>query len=843
MSKHLQAATESPDRMGGPLQTMICSLPLKDPHRISMCSRFGGLRLVMVLLALGGLVHADPAAFDLSGPRVEVKVTRSGKTLPIAQVANLAPGDRLWIHPVLPPSQSVHYLLIAAFLRGSTNPPPEDWFFKAETWTKEVREEGIVITVPQDAQQLLLFLAPQTGGDFSTLRSAVRGKPGAFVRASQDLNQAGLDRSRLEKYLSAIKRTSQTDPESLHDRSVLLARSLKIKLDQDCFDKSSEAQAPCLMQNTDQLVLDDGNSQSMVSVLAAGPNSDLIGQISSTKLAGGGAYSPYVGAVMDAARIMGNLFTASYQYIPALALPHQDLLNLKLNNPPSFRKPMSVLVASLPAVKAEQVPPLRPVDADRTYCLQKTSESLAVEGAPLIFSTEMGHDFVLHVQGKSGKGADLPVAADAARGGFTIDRRALHPDSIDSVELSGTLRGYWGFAPFQGPTFQLRNSQAVAWVIPSEDKTALIVGREGTIHLTGGPAVCVDQVNVKDEHGNALKTSWKLAKQDELEVTVPLKGATPGSITVAVKQFGGVKPDEIQLHTYAEASHIDQFAIRAGESEGLLKGTRLDEVSILELRGIRFVPAGLSRSGQKDQLRLSTQAASETLRPNEAPIARVTLRDGRVLDVHTTVEAPRPKVAMVSKNVQPGHVTSAVRLANPDDLPQDRQLSFVIKTEIPETFAPGETIEVAGENESFHTVLSFADGSLVLQDSHTTLAVLNPLKSFGPSAFGPLRFRAVDTTGASGDWQSLAKLVRVPALKEVRCPDSPDKQCRLSGSNLFLIDSVASDSQFAHPVQVPTGFTDATLSVPRPNGTLLYLKLRDDPSMVNSVALPVLPDQ
>ena len=80
-------------------------------------------------------------------------------------------------------------------------------------------------------------------------------------------------------------------------------------------------------------------------------------------------------------------------------------------------------------------------------------------------------------------------------------------------------------------------------------------------------------------------------------------------------------------------------------------------------------------------------------------------------------------------------------------------------------------------------------------------------------------------------------------LKEVRCPDSPDKQCRLSGSELFLIDSVASDSQFTHTVSVPLGFADSNLSVPRPNGTLLYVKLRDDPSTVDTLILPVLPDE
>ncbi len=190
------------------------------------------------------------------------------------------------MHPNFPESQTAHYLLIVAFLRGSTNPPPEDWFIRVETWNKKIRQEGVLVTVPKEAEQALLFLAPETGGDFSTLRSAVRGRPGSFVRASQDLNQAGLDRSRLDAYLAAVKQTSNEDPKELHEESMLLARSLNIKLDSKCFDKPSEQQGPCLMQGTDELVLDDPHTQSMVAALTSGPSADLIGQLSATRLAG-----------------------------------------------------------------------------------------------------------------------------------------------------------------------------------------------------------------------------------------------------------------------------------------------------------------------------------------------------------------------------------------------------------------------------------------------------------------------------------------------------------------------------------------------------------------------------
>src|SRR5271165_2040164 len=200
-----------------------------------MCVRLGAL--VFFLYSFAAIAQADTASFDLTGPPIEVRVDRSGTTLPISEVANLRAGDRLWVHPQLPDHQSTHYLLIVTFLRGSTNPPPEKWFTRAETWSKKVREEGIFVIVPHEAEQALIFLAPETGGDFRTLRSAVRGRPGSFVRAVQDLNQASLDRQRLDTYLNAIRNTSESDPSKIKDVSVLLARSLNIRLDDDCFKK------------------------------------------------------------------------------------------------------------------------------------------------------------------------------------------------------------------------------------------------------------------------------------------------------------------------------------------------------------------------------------------------------------------------------------------------------------------------------------------------------------------------------------------------------------------------------------------------------------------------------
>ncbi len=768
---------------------------------------------------------------------------RAGKELPIAKVPNLQTGDRLWIHPNFPESQTAHYLLIVAFLRGSTNPPPEDWFTRVETWNKKIRQEGVLVTVPKEAEQALLFLAPETGGDFSTLRSAVRGRPGSFVRASQDLNQAGLDRSRLDAYLAAVKQTSNEDPKELHEESVLLARSLNIKLDSKCFDKPSEQQGPCLMQHTDELVLDDPHTQSMVAALTSGPSADLIGQLSATRLAGGGYYSAYVGTVVDVAKLLTGLHTATYQYIPALALPQDNELNLKLNTPPSFRNPKSVLVIGLPAVESAQLPPLRPVDPKLVSCLEKAPLVLPVEGAPLVFSTTLGHDFVLHLASRSGEAFDQPAHADALQGGFVIDTRGLKGRDLDS-EISGTLRGFWGFEPFDGPTFHLQSSHPVKWTLASADRSALIVGREDTLHLESKAATCVDEITVRDAAGKKLDSSWKLSKPEQIEVKVSLKDATPGAATMEVKQAGLSETDRVLLQTYAEAGHLEGLVINSGDRQGLLKGTRLDEVASVEMNGVHFVPSKLTRKGDEDQLLLAAATPTSPFQPQEKITAHVALKDGRDLALQTTVEPPRPKVTLISKSIQFAEGdSSAIRMASQDVLPQDAKLTFFLKSEIPGTFPRDEKIEVATEDNSVHALLSVADGTLNFQDPKTVMGVLDPLKTLGPAAFGQLRFRPVGANDANGDWQPLISLVRLPTLKEMRCPDSPDKQCTLSGANLYLIDSVASDPEFKIEVPVPEGFADSTLKVPRPNGTLLYVKLRDDPEVVNKVALPVLPEQ
>ena len=789
-------------------------------------------------------IHADPA-FDLSGPKVDVRVKRGEVTLPIGQTPNLLAGDRLWIHPDLPESQSARYVLIVAFLRGATNPPPPEWFTRVQTWDRVTRDEGVFVTVPAEAQQALIFLAPDTNGGFNTLRTAVRGRPGVFVRAVQDLQAASWDRMRLDAYLAEVKVTSQTDPALLKERTERTARSLGIRLDHECFDKPSEQQAPCLVQHTEGLVLDEANVQSRVEQLANGSTGNLMNQLSYSPMGGAGMYSAYVGAIVDTAKILASLHTAHFQYIPALALPSKDTLNLRLNLPPSFRDPKSVVVVALPPVGPAKPPPLHPVNPSTSFCAQQTGLVLPAEGAPLVFSTELAHDLTLHIVDKPSKKnnsspIDLPLKADAAKGGLVLTQ-ATPP--LPEGELTGVVVGKWGFDDWEGPRFHLRSASAGKWTIAAADQSALVVGREDTLHIEGESSLCVDRIEAQTAKGSPIKLVWKSPKPERLEVAVPLKDAAPGPVNLKIYQFGLEKPDELALKAYAEAASLDRLTLSVGDTEALLKGNRLDEVAKVSLGEITWTATALSRVQDFDHLVLKAGSSTSGLEPGMLSFANVQLQDGRAFRVPVNIQPRRPQVTLLSKGTQDGTsaTPSPVHLGSADDLPVERKLVFSLRSREPANFPRDEKVEVAASDGSFHTVLDLVEGSLMLADARTAIGTVEPLARFGSSAFGPLRVRVLSAAGVAGDWLPLGTLVRLPGFKELHCPRMAAKPCTLTGTNLFLAESIASTQDFDNATEVPAEFTGTQLSVPHPVNGMLYLKLRDDPETEQTLSLPVLP--
>src|SRR3546814_436009 len=147
-----------------------------------------------------------------------------------------------------------------------SNPPPKDWIKSAESWKKKAKDNSLSLTVPKGARQMTLFLVPDTGGAEGTIEDAVRGKPGEFVRATQELNQASLDRSRLDAFMAAIRAQENSHPEYLRSVAPALARSLSMQLNDECLSKVVELQANCLLETREQMVLAEVQSRRIAAM-------------------------------------------------------------------------------------------------------------------------------------------------------------------------------------------------------------------------------------------------------------------------------------------------------------------------------------------------------------------------------------------------------------------------------------------------------------------------------------------------------------------------------------------------------------------------------------------------
>ncbi len=829
--------------------------PAPQPSRLRTEMKVSKAAALLLALSLTAALRADDKArFDLIGPKINIRVTRGNSTLPIAEVPNLQAGDKLWIKADLPATQSNHLLLIVAFLRGTTNEPPDNWFTEIDTWEKNTAE-GTTVTVPAEAQQALLFIAPETGGDFKTLRSAVKGKPGLFIRADSDLNEASFEQQRIERYLAAMKTVPHDDQKAIKDHSQKLATTLALKPNADCFKQPIDQQVSCLTQSSAPILLDDGHGQSVAEALSTGASSDFINAASTTQVAGAGLYSAYVGAVVDLVHLVTLLRTAQYQYIPGLSFPQGESLSLKLNTPPSFHKPDSVIVIGLPAIQKAKLPPLHAHDENEVACLLQPKMVVPLEGAPLVFSTSFAHDLMLHLN-RTGGPTEIALTPDAYEGGLIVNKdekreplRDLVPASSAStpksdvkigsttdLTITGSIHGYWGFDSFDGPTITIQQVAGKNWKIVGN--TQLMAGQDNKFNLKADGTACVQHIALSSDKDKDVDVAFKPATdkdaKDTLALYVSLKTVQPGGYSLVIKQFGDTNQDKVPLTAYDAGIKLDAIKIHKGDDSAILTGQGLKDVVSVEIDKQNFTPTG----GDNDDKTVHLHAGAG-VSPADGSDAAVKLKDGRTMTAKISTEAARPGLKLLSFKATSEQKDGSipVTLGAKDDIPLDGKLTFVVQTK--DVFPRNQTVEVATADGSVHTSLSLASNNLVLQDDHTAVATLDPLKAFGQSAFGKLAMRPVAADGTAGDWTALGILVRAPKITAIHCTTADAPTCTVDGNNFFLVQSFGAGKDFAKPTDVPTGFAESNFTVPTPaDGTTLYLKLRDDTSAVATVTLP-----
>jgi hypothetical protein len=791
---------------------------------IELTKRRAFAPLLLGAAALAVPAMADPAPFELTGPDLRIEVRRGEQVLPIAKVPSLAAGDKLTIHGAFAEDQGANFVLVSAFLRGATNPPPKDWIDTARTWKSKEKDKALTLTVPQGARQIVLLMVPETGGAEGVLVDAVRGKPGEFVRASQDLNQASLDHSRLVVFMAAIRAQDDSGPEALRTVAPTLAGSLSIKLQADCLSKVIEQQASCLVQNQDTLVLSDVHSSSIADTLTGTPT-DLALQLSATREAGAGYYSAYIGVARDIARIFGAFSNPSFNYLPTLGVRNDATLSLLLNAAPSFQKPKSVMVAALPAIEADIPPQLRST-AKGPVCAAGPGTVLPVEGAPLVFSTQFAHGMKARLTSASGQVLEVDATPRADKGGYVLAAESLPAAFTGAVRAH--LHGLWGFDTFEGPDFVLQRPDGSAWKA-AEGTEGLIVGRDNEAVLQGSAPSCVEDVALRQGSGAPRPLKWQVRDGDRLAVTVPLDSARPGEMRLDVRYRGGKEPGVVALRARAEASRLDGLDLHAGDSESTLTGLRLDQVQAVMLGEVEFRPGALTRDGAVDRLVLTAQGSGRAPEQGASAKAVVKLEDGRSLPLAVRIGAPRPQAALLNRSVEPAPVTPgtlALDLGPAGDvLPDSGELVFSIRAGAATKFAANDAIEIAPADGAPVARLGAGKG-LTLESAEVLVARLKG-SDVPAGTFGPLRFRLLARGELAGAWQPLATLVRLPGIAAVTCDGA---ECTITARSLFLIDAVGADAAFAKAATVPPGYTGATLRVPKPADGVLHVRLRDAPA-------------
>ncbi|MGP7794444.1 hypothetical protein [Sphingomonas sp. CLY1604] len=786
-----------------------------------------GLSLLLVATCA---VRATPAQFDLTGPRLDVAVTRGGATLPLEWVPNLAEGDRIAIKLDLPAGQTDRFRLVAAFLRGATDRPPRDWFH--DTLSGKAKNGDLSLVVPKGAQQLALFVLPERGGGANAIVSAVRKQPGTFVRAVQDLNQASLDRARLDTFLDLLLQAAAKDPESVNATSQMLTRSLSIKLKAECLQQPADLQAACLTGDRETLLFADTHSSALADTLAGAPT-DLAFQISATPQGGYGTYSSYIGVMRDIFRLFGAFQSTQLQFVPALARMGGDRITLLLNTPLSFGKPASVMVIGLPAIEAPKPPPLRATDGSALLCA-RADAVLPVEGAPLVYATRYAHDMRVRVTRQDGTPIDLPVHADPRRGGFVLDR-AL-PDQGFAPVVEARLHGNWGFTPFEGPRLTLSDPRVNRWAAPAG--ASLVVGRDNSLELTGDGAGCIGAVTMRRGDGAPQPLTWKQSGQHAITLAIPLDKATPGPVTLTVSGSAQAAPVTLTLPALQEVGRLDDLTLAAGDDEAVLTGSRLDQVRSVTIGKATLQPGALSRADGSDRLVLvpADPAALRALGAGTRLAAAVTFTGDRHKTVPLTVAPARPDPVLLQRSARPPQRTGALAIAlSPDDaFAQDAAVSFAFRLDAGSPLTGREIVEVAAADGGA-SVQRTAGKGYDVQDATTGIVSLVPRDRLGPLVHGRLRFRVIQG-GVASRWAPLGTAIRLPEVHGLTCPSAT--RCILDADRLFLVRAIATDDRFATVQAVPDGFTGNTLdlTIPATAKAKLYLRLRDAPEAIGMVS-------
>jgi hypothetical protein len=95
--------------------------------------------------------------------------------------------------------------------------------------------------------------------------------------------------------------------------------------------------------------------------------------------------------------------------------------------------------------------------------------------------------------------------------------------------LTGELRGKWGFDDWVGPRFHLHAAQPGKWTLVGGDQSALVVGREDTLHLEDESTLCIDRVEEEVSRRQPAEAGLEVAQAGDAGGNRALEGRGSGT--------------------------------------------------------------------------------------------------------------------------------------------------------------------------------------------------------------------------------------------------------------------------------------------------------------------------
>lgn len=480
---------------------------------------------------------------------------------------------------------------------------------------------------------------------------------------------------------------------------------------------------------------------------------------------------------------------------------------------------------------------------------------------------QFAKDFKLQINGAGSYRKEFPLRKNIGASGWELNLTREDVNSLPKGEAmyEAFLIGARGFSEIRSPKFILPAPVGGTYEIKAATRKEFTAGgkRVVTISNASGGCRCLQTVTYKPASGAPLvyeavpaagKNQFKVsADGKEVFFEIDATNLPIGGGVLELKNYGG-ETANLNLKLYPPPPEITDLKISAGDREGVLIGSRLEQIQSLETNGkkAKVLPNNDSSNGKPGNSNERTFIFEEaSVRQASGKIALVLgLEDNRMLSVAKAFNAGPARPAFVAEL---GEIDAVYPAENVSPRPQfDLSTYPIIPVNAPELtvmlhstltdydFKPENlAIEIRLEKTEKAVLNAAASIDLEVLDPSTVRARLAPGEELKKLLGGRrLQLRLKDRERGVSDWYTVRQtFVRLPRIESISCVVQLNGNCEITGAGLDYIGGISIDGGAIWQPEATTPQSSTKVDVinrrliPRlAEKEALRIKLRDYPA-------------